>query len=113
MMHELWTLESRRGFPGTLIRLGDSLGSLLFLELRTEPVVQVAALTRDDAAELVAVLGEWLRDGLPSPAPAAAPLVAGAVSRGLADARTVQFRTVRGADQHEPPEVPAAAGCDV
>lgn len=97
-MRELYCLNSRRGFPGTLVRVGDSLGSLLFVELRTAPIVQVAALDRDDVAELVAVLGEWLREGLPSPAPA--PLVAGAIGRGLTDAATVQSRTVHAPDQH-------------
>lgn len=98
-MREIWTLHSRRGFPGTAVRVGDSAGSLLFVELSTSPVVQVAALDRNDVAELHATLGEWLADGLPSPAPAVVPLVAGAISRGLAEAGTVQLCTVRTSDQ--------------
>jgi hypothetical protein len=114
-MRELYALDLWRGYPGTKIRVGDSAGSLLFVELRTEPVVQVAALDRDDVAELVTVLGEWLREGLPSqvaPSMLRPSGVGGRIARGLTDARTVQNRTVRGAvrgaDQHEPPGAPAS-----
>lgn len=104
-MRELYSLHSRRGFPGTLVRVGDSAGALLFVELRTSPIVQVAALDRADVAELHATLGEWLREELPSPAPAVVPLVSGAIARGLTAAGTVQSRTVHTSDQHVSPEV--------
>jgi hypothetical protein len=98
-MRELYALESRRGFPGTLLRIGDSTGALLFLELTTSPVVQVAALQLDDVADLHETLGEWLRERTAHPSPAPAPLVAGVIARGLADAGTVQSRTVHASDQ--------------
>jgi hypothetical protein len=103
-MRELWTLESRRGFPGTLVRVGDSAGALLFLELSTAPVVQVAALAEDDVRELVASLDAWLREreSAPSPAPGPVPLVGGAIARGRDDAlRSVQSCTVPGSSAQE------------
>lgn len=105
VFRELVRIASRVGFPGTLVRLGDAQGRLLYLEVSTSPMVQVAALELEDVRELYAAMGEWIRDRDEAPLyvsgdgrrwePAEdVPLVAGRISAGLQDARTVQLCTV-------------------
>lgn len=125
MKHELLTIDARAGHPGTLLRAGHSGGRLLYLELRTSPVVQVAALDPDDVRSLRNACDLFLHEHAErGPHAGPAPLVGGAVSRSLADAAarwgqagrltdeeaelvgppagsgTVQVRTVSAADQH-------------
>ena len=123
VFRELLRIDSRVGFPGTLVRLGDAQGRLLYLEVATSPIVQIAALEPDDVRQLHAALVEWLRDRdeepeprvrvegrdvfyrhdgeefrvgtIPDPSPA--PLVAGRIGASLREAAsTVQFCTVGG-----------------
>lgn len=90
-MDELLAIDARSGYPGTLVSVRHAGGRLLYLEAKTSPVLIVAALEPEDVRRLRDALSGWLagREEEP-PAPAAAftraPLVAGAVSRGLADA---------------------------
>lgn len=92
MEHELLTIDARTGYPGTLVSVRHAGGRLLYLEAKTSPVLIVAALEPEDVAELRDVLSAWLDSRAEEPAAPAsmfttAPLVAGAVGRGLADAR--------------------------
>jgi len=108
MLRSLLRIASRVGRPGTLLSLADSGGSLLYLEAAMHPVSVTVALHREDVAALAEACAGWLAEHDPAPfgRPDPAPLIAGAVARGLADARsTVQLRTVhtaaRGSDQRE------------
>lgn len=115
-LHELLTIDARAGYPGTLLRARHTGGRLLYLEVTTAPVVQVAALDAGDVRRLRDALDVWLHENAEhterAPYAGPAPLVGGAVSRGLADAAarwgraTVQSCTAatpaRPADQHVP-----------
>lgn len=108
VFRELLRIPARVGFPGTLVRLGDAAGRLLYLELQTGPMVQVAALELEDVRALHAAVGEWIRDREDAPLYTSSdgrrwqsadaevvPLVAGRIGATLRDAAaTVQFCTV-------------------
>jgi hypothetical protein len=99
MLRNLLRIASRVGRPGTLLTLGDAGGRVLYLEVAMSPVSVVAGLDYDDARQLHEALSVWLRDQddreTPAPFGRPAPLVAGLIGRTLADAGTVQLRTVR------------------
>lgn len=102
MLRNLLTIASRVGRPGTLLRVGDSTGRVLYLEAAMSPVSVIVGLERDDVKQLHAVLGSWLaeREDTPPVRRGPAPLVAGRIGRAVQDAGTVQVRTVQPADQH-------------
>jgi hypothetical protein len=91
MFRTLLSIASRVGRPGTLLRLGDSDGRVLYLEAAMSPVSVVVGLERDDVRRLHATLSGWLaeREDSPLPLRGPAPLVAGRIRRGLADASRV------------------------
>lgn len=101
MFRELAKIASRVGRPGTLLRLGDAEGRILYLEAAMTPVSVIVGLERDDVRQLHAAMGAWLRDRDEAPLPyrSPAPLVAGRIRAGLRDAATVQPCTVLAADQ--------------
>lgn len=111
MFRELVKIASRVGRPGTLLRLGDSDGRLLYLEAAMSPVSVVVGLERDDVRRLHSSLGAWLaeREDAP-PVPRSGSLVAGRIGAGLREAsrtaRTVQLRTVP-----DPAHAPDQDGC--
>jgi hypothetical protein len=129
-LRRLLTIRSRIGNPGTLVSLGHSGGSLLYLEAAMQPVSVVVALEVADVEQLHGALAEWLRERVDvvSPEPfrpaADSPLIGGLLGRVMADAGrarrfaqctddcttdcghckggwTVQSRTVHSPDQGE------------
>lgn len=85
----LLTLASTRGRPGTVLSVGDSAGSTLFVELSMPPVTVVAALDAVAARELRDTLTEWLHDHAADPRAelrGPAPLVAGRIAASVTDA---------------------------
>jgi hypothetical protein len=97
LLRKLLTITSRNGRPGTLLTLQHGDGRHLYLTAAMPPVSIVLALEREDVEQLVAAAADWLveRDAdYAGPRPAPSSLVGGVIGRALADAGTVQLRTV-------------------
>lgn len=92
----LLELRARIGRPGVLLRFGDSGGRLLYLEARTGPESVAVALEESDVRRIADALTDWLTERDETPP---APLVAGRIAAGLADAATVQNCTLHGPHQ--------------
>jgi hypothetical protein len=87
IFRELLNITSRIGRPGTLLRLGDAEGRVLYLEAAMNPVSVIVGLERDDVRRLRAACDSWLQEREePLPHRGPAPLVAGRIRAGLRDA---------------------------